>query len=50
MVLALNATSDVSKDMFDYICHFRMLKYYPESGTRKTLMSVYPPEAFLPRD
>ncbi|MGW8203304.1 putative phage abortive infection protein [Sphingomonas bisphenolicum] len=49
-VLALNATSNVSKDMFEHVCHFRLLKYYPESGTRQTLMSIYPAEAFMPRD
>jgi hypothetical protein len=48
-LLAFNSTSDHSKDLYELLVEFRMLKYFPENK-RKVLGNVFPEEAFAARD
>jgi len=49
-LLAINATSKISKDLFDLLVYFRMLKYLPEGRTRRILTQIFPEESFTSRD
>jgi len=45
-ILSFNALCPISKDMFDLIVHFRMLKYMAPSEVRRRMESIYPRETF----
>jgi hypothetical protein len=49
-ILAINSTTEISKDLSDIIIYFRLLKYIPENKTRNLLKIIFPEEAFLARD
>jgi hypothetical protein len=48
-LLAFNSTSKVSKDLFNLICYFRLLKYMPLKR-RRVFGEIFPSEAYEARD
>jgi hypothetical protein len=48
-LVGANGTSGVSKDLFDLIVKFRMLKYAQDAVIGLELMQIYPPETFQAR-
>ncbi len=49
-ILAYNSCAKISKDLFDLILYFRMLKYFPANFVKVALQQIYPAEAFASRD
>lgn len=48
-IIAINACAPVSKDMFDLVCKYRVLKYHPPSGLDNAVRRIYPEVAYTAR-
>lgn len=49
ILMALNGLAPFSKDLFELITEFHMLKYTPSGRMRQLLEAIYPPKAFAAR-